>query len=145
MKALSSSSLQKIASSLSLYLICSLSLTALDNDNDGMSDVWQRVHGIATGDTASDPDGDGWTNLQEAQNGTNPHDANDFFKIITQKVSPDLSTLDISWRSLEDRSYKIESSQDLTLWTQINSKAGIVGKTTSVTMQLPNIPTNDSF
>ncbi len=45
---------------------------ALDLDGDGMSDVWQRVHGITTADRDSDADGDGYANWEEEAFGANP-------------------------------------------------------------------------
>ncbi len=82
-------------------------LATLDEDNDGMSDVWQKEYNIVTGDTTSDPDTDGYTNLQEAQVGTDPHNVYDYFRMLNYSISPDI----ISWRSLEDRSYDIEDPE----------------------------------
>ena len=45
----------------------------IDGDSNGLGDGWETVYFGATGQSATaDPDGDGWTNLQEFQNGTNP-------------------------------------------------------------------------
>lgn len=47
-----------------------------DDDNDGMPDDWEIAHGLNPfdlSDAAADPDGDGATNLQEYQRGTDPH------------------------------------------------------------------------
>lgn len=46
-----------------------------DDDNDGMPDSWEATYGLNplyAGDAGQDPDGDGWTNLQEYQQGSNP-------------------------------------------------------------------------
>ena len=45
-----------------------------DDDNDGMPDSWENTYGLnpLLNDTAGNPDGDGYTNLQEYQNGTDP-------------------------------------------------------------------------
>lgn len=45
---------------------------AVDADGDGMDDIWQALHGIASFDGASDPDGDGRINLIEALNYSDP-------------------------------------------------------------------------
>jgi subtilisin family serine protease len=53
------------------------SITINDNDNDGMADAWETANGLNTSidDSAGDPDGDGYTNLQEYHARTNPRSA----------------------------------------------------------------------
>jgi pectate lyase len=49
-----------------------------DTDRDGMPDDWERKHRFATNHAAdgnADPDGDGYTNLEEFLNGTDPRRA----------------------------------------------------------------------
>ena len=46
-----------------------------DADHDGMPDAWERQHGLAPNDLADGPkdlDGDGYTNVEEYLNGTDP-------------------------------------------------------------------------
>ena len=48
---------------------------APDSDHDGMPDVWERQHGFLPddpGDGPKDRDGDGYTNVEEFLNGTQP-------------------------------------------------------------------------
>lgn len=47
----------------------------LDTDHDGMPDAWERRHGLDPADPADghgDPDRDGYTNVEEFLNGTDP-------------------------------------------------------------------------
>lgn len=47
---------------------------AADCDGDGLPDVWERFYGLDEkhASEGEDPDGDGWTNLQEYNAGMNP-------------------------------------------------------------------------
>jgi pectate lyase len=49
-----------------------------DGDEDGMPDGWERQHGLDPGDASDnskDADGDGYTNIEECINGTDPNAA----------------------------------------------------------------------
>jgi hypothetical protein len=48
---------------------------SVDSDHDGMSDEWEIRHGLNPNDPSdgkADPDRDGYTNLEEYLNGTDP-------------------------------------------------------------------------
>ena len=47
-----------------------------------MPDVWEKQHGLETGvsDDADDTDGDGYTNIEEYLNGTDPTEFVDYRK-----------------------------------------------------------------
>ncbi len=50
----------------------------VDKDREGMADKWERAHGLNAknpDDHKNDPDNDGYTNLEEYVNGTNPNAA----------------------------------------------------------------------
>ena len=52
--------------------------TDLDDDNDGLPDIWEQIHKLNPYDAIDatlDSDGDGLTNLQEYKVGTDPNNA----------------------------------------------------------------------
>lgn len=54
-----------------------------DTDNDGMPDEWEKKYGFDAGnadDSSADKDGDGYTNVEEYLNGTNPTEFVDYTK-----------------------------------------------------------------
>ena len=54
-----------------------------DDDNDGMPDTYETSKGLNPlneSDASTDPDGDGYTNLEEYEAGTDPHDPESFPK-----------------------------------------------------------------
>jgi Alpha/beta hydrolase of unknown function (DUF900) len=62
----------------------------IDTDGNGLPDAWETQYfGHIGVDPAADPDGDGLTNLQEYQNGTDPTDFyNNTVPVITSLVDP---------------------------------------------------------
>ncbi len=87
-----------------------------DTDADGLPDAWERLYGfsIGTNDAAGDADGDGLTNLQEYQLGTDPRSATSFFRAALAPVSGSPGNYQLSWNSVVDKLYVIEWSPDLT-------------------------------
>jgi uncharacterized protein (DUF1800 family) len=51
---------------------------AVDLNGNGMSDIWEWSHGATNANPNADPDGDGFSNIQEALAGTNPFDSNSY-------------------------------------------------------------------
>lgn len=117
---------------------------ARDLDRDGMSDVWQRVHNIATGDTANDIDQDGHSNIREAEAGTDPRNRDDFFRTFGFSVSSPQGAVTLSWRSVEQRDYGVEKSLDLTTWGIAKNATGDSGLSTTATLSIVS-PPNDLF
>jgi len=86
----------------------------LDSDGDGMSGNFeQQYFGSAErGDPAGDNDGDGATNLEEYQAGTNPIDPQSVFRIT--QIRRDGNDIVIVFRALASKRYRMEASANLT-------------------------------
>jgi hypothetical protein len=77
-----------------------------DSDEDGMPDDWERENGLdeTTWDPDQDPDGDGFTNLDEYEGGTDPQDP------MSHPFSDDLDMDGMS------DAWEIENGLDETTW-----------------------------
>ncbi len=91
-----------------------------DDDNDGMSDVWENTYGLnpLVNDASGNLDGDSFTNLDEYNNGTNPLvydvtviandvDADDDGDLILQ----DTGTSEVTIWSMQDAALSGSASQ----------------------------------
>lgn len=61
-----------------------------DSDNDGMPDAWERKYGFDAnnaGDNSSDKDGDGYTNVEEYLNGTDPNEFVDYTRGVSFQLA----------------------------------------------------------
>lgn len=52
---------------------------AIDQNSNGISDVWEAAYPSVLANLALDHDGDGRTSAQESTDGTNPLDPTDYF------------------------------------------------------------------
>ncbi len=60
---------------------------AVDRDRDGMPDTWEKTHGLKpndAGDSRLDPDNDGYTNIEEYLNQTDPAEYFDYRVSVTK-------------------------------------------------------------
>ena len=65
-----------------------------------------------------DPDGDGFTNLFESVTGTDPHDSDSFLDLALEIVPEGLA---LTWDEQAGKQYVIESSEDLLVWTEVDT------------------------
>lgn len=105
-------------------------LRALDLDNNQISDLWEERYGTDAG--ASDPDGDGLSNVQESQLGTNPNDANSRLALILSAPKPDQLLLDM--QTQPGKRYQLEASKDLLSWQPIGPLLESLGGSMSVAL-----------
>jgi len=82
-----------------------------DSDGDGLPDDWEIDNGLdphsAVGNQGANgnPDGDGFTNLQEYLAGTDPLDSQDYLKFAN--ISRTGGTISLSFKAAAGRSYSI--------------------------------------
>ena len=138
-----------------LWLLGALPAHALiDTNTNGLSDLWEKAFNANTlfsaanpdHDPAADPDGDDWTNLQEAAAGTDPFDATTPGGFVLPLIShtpgtyeqgdvsappadpdPDAAdpppilidppTVTLTWPSLAGKAYQVAVSENLIDWT----------------------------
>lgn len=60
---------------------------SIDYDEDGLSDVWEAVYNAQSLTPGGDPDGDGFTNLEESNLGTDPFDRDDNLSVKAGRTS----------------------------------------------------------
>jgi hypothetical protein len=80
-----------------------------DSDSDGVPNAWELFHGTdpLTADAEADPDGDGFTNLQEYQAGTAPQDAASHLQLGVKNTAP--GTAEIYFLAAPDRYHRVLS------------------------------------
>jgi uncharacterized protein (DUF1800 family) len=95
-----------------------------DLDGNGLPDAWEvryRAFGLPPN---GDADGDGASNAQEANWGTNPFDANSRIAVALTKQS---SNAVIAWPHQPAKDQRLFSSPTLTNWTQFNGVTWLNG------------------
>jgi len=120
-----------------LATLCVLPTSAiLDTNSNGLSDLWERAYNggelFPTIDfpdrPGDDPDGDGWTNEQEAAAGTDPFDPNppdgilrpDIIHIPDTISTPEAIT--ITWPTIVGKQYTLMVSPDLVEWLPVEAE-----------------------
>lgn len=93
------------------------SMTYLDEDGDGIGDLYEIQHAYTTsllgGQPGSDFDNDGFSDWSEYQANTNPMDAQDYFKIISQTFNSAHDSTTLEFTSKRNRLYRVEHNTDL--------------------------------
>jgi len=101
----------------------------LDDDENGLSDVWEAIFG-RDHLPGEDPDGDGFTNLEEQKAGTDPMEGNSYPRSPALFVDSD-GTIWQTWSTIEGVHYQPWLSGDLSTWQPVSlALAGTGGAVT---------------
>ncbi len=148
-----------ILSALFFLILATPAMAIVDFNNNGASDIWEKQYNggnlYTTFNPNADPDGDGWTNLQEAVTGTDPADANPPTGFLRPEIthypavylspeeegdpplliSPAITS--IEWPTLAGKTYTLSASTDLApgSWTQVGETR--IGSTSILGANIP--------
>jgi hypothetical protein len=116
-----------------------------DSDHNGLPDAWELLNfGHLGVNPNADPDGDGFSNLQEYLAGTNPNNPTDRLLITAYNTTPGGTFAGLTWNSVPTHYYYIEKSLSLDpapIW--FDSGLGIIspaGPSTTQTFSDTNAP-----
>ncbi len=103
-----------------------------DFNQNGLPDLWEAFYtNGGTLNASADPDGDGFSNLEESQAGTDPFDASSFLE-LTAESQP--NGLKLSWSTHPDKIFSLQESETLLSFDPVTSAApGIVMPTDEIT------------
>ena len=113
-------------------------LAIRDDDNDGMSDEYERRHGLDSVnpfDAGLDGDGDRFRNIDEYVADTDPHDGSSFLKLLSVSNAP-VET--ISFLSSTERTYSLLVTTNLLSGDWINERTNIIGQANATSVTLSN-------
>ncbi|MBC2603306.1 thrombospondin type 3 repeat-containing protein [Puniceicoccus vermicola] len=117
--------------------------SGLDEDNDGMSDVFSDYYELETGSAGDDSDGDGQTNAVESEWGTDPHDPFEYG--ISKVERMDEETVRVTIPTVIGKRYRFSISLDLEEWEPIGEEFVGSGGLEHLLIDFPVAGTNRLF
>jgi hypothetical protein len=114
------------------------SVLSYSGTTDGIDNSWWALYGISEENRVAtlDPDGDGFTNLQEYALGTNPMDSSSTFNVKTiERVG---NSLTITWSSVSGKKYQVQATTQLNptawqdVWEVLTANSSLSAKTVTV-------------
>lgn len=123
-----------------IFLTCPQGV-ALDENGDGMSDVWAEYYSVVPGDRLSDLDGDGYSNFIESQFRTNPNLNGAPGIGVDMHGLPQVYGSDgiirVSWTPQQYVRYRVEHSYDKRVWTGIGGASAMIQVVAPVSVESP--------
>src|SRR5580658_7927416 len=104
-------------------------------NNNGMSLIWEWLYNGYGIDPNADPDGDGFSNLQESIAGTDPFDSNSYPYIATTAVSP--TNFSVTMACQLGKQYQLLSTTELGDTNWLVETNVVVRSGTNVTLTAP--------
>jgi hypothetical protein len=108
----------------------------VDANGDGIPDAWQSAYftSASSPDAApgADPDGDGFTNLQEYQAGTNPTKPDEALQITSYANSNGI--FQVSFPTVSNKYYQVQRRDDLVAGSWIGFTNAVIGTGSTVTV-----------
>jgi uncharacterized protein (DUF1800 family) len=106
----------------------------IDQDSDGLSDVWEAAYGQGLSPNG-DPDGDGATNAQEAAAGTDPQKTTSVLR-VSDITTPESGRVRLRWPTISGKRYQLQASPDFSQWQNLLAPVVGDGNTAEVTLPL---------
>jgi len=137
-----------------LFIALAPANAIINQSGDGMSDVWKAKYGLSITDDGTldpsqapgaDPDGDGWTNLEESIAGTDPRSgvAPDGLLQLTITHDPAVpSVFVVNWPTIQGKQYQLQVSHDLATWTPIDDPS--IGDGTPIQIAIEAVLEDDT-
>jgi uncharacterized protein (DUF1800 family) len=85
----------------------------IDNNGNGLSDVWEQRYNARALQLLDDDDGDGFKNAEECIAGTDPFSSSDHPKLNPLVVKESTDEIELSYKTLTGKTYKLSHSSDL--------------------------------
>jgi hypothetical protein len=119
-----------------LSIFAQVKLRAIDQDCDGMSDVWQQKYSVPSADANKDYNGTGMTNIQKSLLGLDPRAPNLLFQ-VKQILDTAHNELRLRFNTAIGKSYQVESSTDLANWSSVGPVVPGNGSQVDVVTTMP--------
>src|SRR5438067_1115644 len=114
-------------------------ISGVDQNGDGMSDVWQQKYSVPSADADLDYTGSGLTNSQKSLLGLDPRDASARFRLDIVNDTAN-NQLRLQLPTVYGKRYQIESSNDLKNWGSLGSTITGTGGMVEIAQPLPSSP-----